>query len=248
MTAASIRLRPQDSVAIALRDRETGTTLPDHGLTLVTPVKRGHKFALADFAAGDKLLRYGQIIRQALKPIAVGPHAHTHNLGMGEHSLGYAMAQANAPMPMPLPDRSRTFDGYHRADGKVGTRNDLGVLTTGNCSATVAKLPTEAASRDPWFQSLENIDGIVPIGHGTGCAVNLKGEGCRLLFHTLQGYAQHANFGGILLIGLGCGAMQVWPASGKWTAQPSKPCAPGCWWSRVSGFTPPWPICPWRMW
>ena len=80
MTAASIRLHPQDSVAIALQDIEIGTTLPDHGLTLVTAVKRGHKFALADFAAGDKLLRYGQIIGQALEPIAAGAHVHVHNI------------------------------------------------------------------------------------------------------------------------------------------------------------------------
>jgi altronate hydrolase/galactarate dehydratase len=207
VTASSIRLHPQDSVAIALQDLEAGATLPDHGLTLTTPVKRGHKFALADFAPGDKLLRYGQIIGQALEPIATGAHVHTHNLGMGAHTQDYAMAQANAPLPML--DVTRTFDGYHRADGKVGTRNYLGVLTTVNCSATVAKLVTEAAERDPWFQSLENIDGIVPIVHGTGCAMDLKGEGYQLLFRTLQGYAQHANFGGILLIGLGCEAMQV---------------------------------------
>ena len=98
MTAASIRLHPQDSVAIALQDLEMGTALPDHGLKLVTPVKRGHKFALADFAAGDKLLRYGQIIGQALEPIAAGAHVHTHNLGMGEHTQDYAMAQADTPL------------------------------------------------------------------------------------------------------------------------------------------------------
>ena len=142
-----------------------------------------------------------------LEPIAAGACVHTHILGMGEHTQDYAMAQADTPLPML--DQTRTFDGYHRTDGKVGTRNYLRMLTTVNCSATVAKLVAEAASRDPWFQSLENVDGIVPIVHGTGCAMDLKGEGYHLLFRTLQGYAQHANFGGILLIGLGCEAMQV---------------------------------------
>ncbi len=170
-------------------------------------LKRGHKFALADFAAGDELPRYGQIIGQALEPISAGAYVHKHNLGMGEHTQNYAMAQANAPLP--VLDLTRTFDGYHRADGKVGTRNYLGVLTTVNCSATVAKLVAEAATRDPWFQGLENIDVIVPIVHDTGCAMDLKGDGYQVLFRTLQGYAQHANFGGIFLIGLGCEAMQV---------------------------------------
>ena len=142
-----------------------------------------------------------------LEPIAAGACVHTHILGMGEHTQDYAMAQADTPLPML--DQTRTFDGYHRTDGKVGTRNYLRMLTTVNCSATVAKLVAEAASRDPWFQSLENVDGIVPIVHGTGCAMDLKGEAYHLLFRTLQGYAQQANFGGILLIGLGCEAMQV---------------------------------------
>jgi altronate dehydratase len=126
---------------------------------------------------------------------------------MGEHTQDYAMAQANSPVPMR--DHTRIFDGYHRADGKVGTRNYLGVLTTVNCPATMAKLAAEAVAHDPWFQGLQNTDGIVPIVHINGCAMDLKGEGYRLLFRTLQGYAQHANFGGVLLIGLGCEAMQV---------------------------------------
>lgn len=77
---------------------------------------------------------------------------------MGVHTQDYAMAQANTPLP--VLDLTRTFDGYHRADGNVGARNYLGELTTVICSVTVAKLVAEAAERDPWFQSLENIDGI----------------------------------------------------------------------------------------
>lgn len=98
MTAASIRQHPEDSVAIALQDIEMGTIQPDHGLKLVTAVKLGHKFALAD--------------------LAVGAHVLTHNLGMGEHTQEYAMAQANSPLG--ILDHTRTFDGYHRVDGKVG--------------------------------------------------------------------------------------------------------------------------------
>jgi len=212
MTAAAIRLHADDSVAVALRDLPTGTVLTDFGVTLTMPVKRGHKVALQDLQPGARLYRYGQIIGQALEPIAAGAHVHTHNLGMGAHSQDYAIAQANTPLP---PLTGRSFQGYHRADGKVGTRNYLGVLTTVNCSATVARLVAEAAAHDPWFQTLENIDGIVPIVHGTGCAMDLQGEGYQILFRTLQGYAQHANFGGILLIGLGCEAMQVPALIGK---------------------------------
>ena len=213
MQAPAIRLNPLDSVAIALQDLDAGTTLPEFALTLIEPVKRGHKIALADQAVGAKLLRYGQIIGQALVPIAAGSHVHTHNLGMGPHQLDYAIAQANTPLP--AINEGRTFQGFHRADGKVGTRNYLGIITTVNCSGSVAKLVAEAAERDPYFKSLENLDGVVPIVHGTGCAMDMQGEGYDTLFRTLAGYAQHANFGGILLLGLGCEVMQVPALLGK---------------------------------
>ena len=213
MTAPAIRLHPEDSVVIALQDLTEGTSLPEFGLTLVEPVNRGHKIALRDQAQGAHLRRYGQIIGTALMPIRAGALVHTHNLGMGPHQLDYAIAQANTPLP--AINEPRSFDGYHRADGKVGTRNYLGVLTSVNCSGTVAKLVAEAAERDPFLQSLHNIDGIVPIVHGTGCGMDSKGEGYDTLFRTLAGYAQHPNFGGILLIGLGCEVMQVPALIGK---------------------------------
>ena len=213
MTAPAIRLHPQDSVIIALEDLKAGTALPEFALTLSEAVGRGHKIALQDQPQGSHLRRYGQIIGTALAPIKAGAHVHTHNLGMGPHELDYAIAQHNTPLP--AINEPRSFDGYHRADGKVGTRNYLGVLTSVNCSGTVAKLVAEAAEKDPFLQSLANIDGIVPIVHGTGCGMNSQGEGYDTLFRTLAGYAQHPNFGGILLIGLGCEVMQVPALIGK---------------------------------
>ncbi len=213
MPAPAIRLNARDTVAIALQDLAAGAGLSDLGVTLTEPVKRGHKIALVDLAEGQVLYRYGQIIGQALVPIAAGAHVHTHNLGMGPHELDYAIAEENTPLPI-LND-GRTFQGFHRADGKVGTRNYLGIITTVNCSGSVAKLVAEAAERDPYFRGLANVDGVVPIVHGTGCAMDMKGEGYETLFRTLAGYAQHANFGGILLLGLGCEAMQVPALVGK---------------------------------
>ena len=213
MPVQALRLHPEDSVAIALGDLPVGAHLTDLGVTLADPVNRGHKVALKDLAVGEKLFRYGQIIGEATVPIRSGQHVHTHNLGMGKHSADYAIAQGNTPLPEVTRDRS--FLGYHRADGKVGTRNYLGVITTVNCSGSVARFIAEATEREPWFQALENVDGIVPIVHGTGCAMDSKGEGYDTLFRTLAGYAQHANFGGILLVGLGCEVMQVPALIGK---------------------------------
>ncbi len=207
MSANAIRLHQLDTVAIALDDLAAGLELAEFGVTLAEPVRRGHKIALKDMETGGKLFRYGQIIGQATAPIKAGQHVHTHNLGMGEHSQDYAISQGNAALP--AIDEGRTFMGYHRADGKVGTRNYVGVVTTVNCSGSVARFIAEALEREPWFQALENVDGIVPIVHGSGCAIDSKGEGYETLFRTLAGYTQHANFGGVLLVGLGCEVMQI---------------------------------------
>ncbi|MGZ9809343.1 UxaA family hydrolase [Pseudoroseicyclus sp. H15] len=205
----ALRLHPDDDVAIALADLPPGTEV--EGVRLAEPVKRGHKLALRPLTPGDIVRRYGQVIGQATAPIAPGSHVHSHNLGMAEHS-GTATSTA---APLPPATEHRTFDGYHRADGTVGTRNYLGIVTTVNCSGSVAKFIAEAVERSPWFAEMSHVDGIVPITHGSGCAMDMEGEGYATLFRTLSGYVQHPNFGGVLLVGLGCEAMQVPALVGK---------------------------------
>jgi altronate hydrolase/galactarate dehydratase len=202
-----LALNPQDNVAIALADIAAGELASADGITLVQSVMRGHKFATAPIKAGQNVLRYGQIIGQATTDIAVGEHVHTQNLGMGSHAQNYA--HASEATALPSASANRTFNGYHRADGRVGTRNYLGILTSVNCSGSVAKFIAEAAEKTGLLDDFPNIDGIVPITHGTGCGMSGENEGYDTLFRTLSGYAQHPNFGGILLIGLGCEVMQV---------------------------------------
>jgi len=107
------------------------------------------------------------------------------------------------------------FQGFRRADGKAGTRNYLGILTSVNCAGSVARFIAEAAEKSGLLDEFENVDGIMPIVHGSGCGMSVDHEGYDTLFRTLSGYAQHANFAGILLIGLGCEVMQVPDLVGK---------------------------------
>ena len=202
-----IRLHPNDNVVVALADLPAGATLATEGLTLTTAVPRGHKIAMQAIEAGQNVIRYGQIIGMATSPIAPGDHVHSHNLGMGPHSQDYAHATANTALPPAT--EVRTFDGYHRADGTVGTRNYLGILTSVNCSGSVARFIAEAAEKSDWLAGFENVDGVVPIVHGTGCGMSGNDEGYDTLFRTLSGYARNPNFGGILLVGLGCEVMQI---------------------------------------
>ena len=209
MTKASrvIQLHPQDNVAIALADIAAGEIDQLSGLKALQSVKQGHKIAVQRIAAGSNVLRYGQIIGQAKADIAAGDHVHVQNLGMGDHTQDYDYA--SQAIPLAPAAELRTFNGYHRADGRVGTRNYLGILTSVNCSGSVAKFIAEAAEKSGLLDDFPNIDGIVPITHGTGCGMASDNEGYATLMRTLSGYAQHPNFGGILLIGLGCEVMQV---------------------------------------
>ncbi len=198
-----IRLHANDSVVIALADLPAGCDLGF--ATLPAAVPRGHKIASAPLPMGTPVLRYGQIIGQATHDIAPGAHVHSHNLGMGPHSTEYAIGADCHALPAVTP---RTFMGFHRADGQVGTRNYLGILTSVNCSGSVARFIAEAAERDPAIMRA-GIDGVVPIVHATGCGMSGVNEGYDTLMRTLKGYARNANFAGILLVGLGCEVMQV---------------------------------------
>ena len=214
----AIRLDARDNVAIALRDLPSGTTIDVNQTELISKIGRGHKVAIEPISKGENVFRYGQIIGQAKSDIAAGEHVHVHNLGMGEHEQDFGFAtQINS---LPEVTSERTFQGFHRSDGKVGTRNYVGILTTVNCSGSVARFMAEAAEKSGLLDDYPNVDGIVPIVHGTGCGMSSKNEGYALLFRTLSGYAQHPNFAGVLLVGLGCEVMQLADLVGGRTIRP----------------------------
>ncbi|MBA3910110.1 MAG: galactonate dehydratase [Rhodobacter sp.] len=206
MAEGVIRLHLADNVVIALQDLSAGSIVAELNVPLPTAVPRGHKIALHAIAKGEQVIRYGQIIGQATEDVPAGGHVHSHNLGMGPHSSDYAIGSESRPLP---PLEPRSFMGFHRADGSVGTRNYLGILTSVNCSGSVARFIAEAAEKDPEILATPGLDGVVPIVHSTGCGMSGVNEGYDTLMRTLKGYARNPNFGGILLVGLGCEVMQV---------------------------------------
>lgn len=200
-TARILKLHPDDNVGIALADLAPG----DDGAGEAIP--RGHKFALQPIGEGEFVRKYGQIIGAATVAIPAGAHVHEHNMGMGTDRGGEG-GQEGVPALAPSAQED-TFLGFPRADGRAGTRNFIGILTTVNCAGSVAQFIADDAERRGLLDDLENVDGIVPISHGTGCGMADKGEGYDILLRTLAGYAQHPNFGAILVIGLGCEVMQL---------------------------------------
>ena len=210
-TGALLRLHPDDAVAVAREDLPAGTQVPlDAGvLVLRDDVPAGHKVAVRDVPAGGQVRKYGSLIGLATAPIAAGDHVHVHNLGMAEIERDYAFGTDAVVPPVLPPEQRATFSGLRRSDGRVGTRNYIGVLTSVNCSAQAAKRIAAAFSAPDALDDYPNVDGVVALTHGTGCGMASAGEGFALLRRVLTGYARHANFGALLVVGLGCEVNQV---------------------------------------
>lgn len=197
-------LHPDDDVAVLTETVPAGTTVDVPGggrLAVGHEVPAGHKIALHDLPAGALVHKYGEVIGTATAPVRAGEHVHTHNLAMpadpGSRTGGAGHSAAAVSVPDDLP---RTFLGIRRAGGAVATRNYVGVLTTVNCAATVAR--AVAARSEPLLP--EGVDGVVALTHGTGCGMASAGPGWDLLRRTLTGYARHPNLGALVVVGLGC--------------------------------------------
>jgi arabinonate dehydratase len=208
MLPLAIRLSPADNVVVARADLLPGTALEEEKLASRGHIPAGHKLATAAIAKGEPVRKYNQIIGFATADIAPGEHVHTHNLAMGNFARDYAFcADARGATLVPEGERA-TFEGIVRSDGRIATRNYLGILTSVNCSATAARLIADQF-RGPALADFPNVDGVVALGHGTGCGMASEGEAMDVLRRTLAGYARHANFAGVLILGLGCEANQI---------------------------------------
>ena len=206
-----IRLHPQDDVLIA-RAQLVGGAVAEN-VTVKGLIPPGHKVATRAIAEGEPVRRYNQIIGFASKPIAAGEHVHTHNLGVGPNGGDFVRDYAfGADVKAQPATREATFMGIRRGDGRVASRNYIGILSSVNCSATAARAIADHFSRQTNAKALADypmIDGVVALTHGTGCGMDTEGMGMQILERTLAGYATHANFWGVLVVGLGCEANQI---------------------------------------
>jgi altronate hydrolase len=156
------------------------------------------------------VVKFGQVIGYATRPIAPGEHVHTHNCGFGAHDqdyrIGADLEAARAAVPRVAP---ATFQGYRRGNGQVGTRNMIAVCATVNCSATVIRRAADQVTASGILADYPNVDGVVAFAHGTGCGMAADGPGFDNLQRVLWGHATHPNVGAAVFVGLGCEVMQV---------------------------------------
>jgi len=201
----ALRLDRRDNVLVAVTDLPRGTSV--EGITLADDVPAGHKVASASVTAGEPVRKFGQIIGFAQGDILEGQHVHEHNCAYGEFSREAQVGADYTPTEL-VPEAERaTFRGYLREDGRVATRNMIGVVTTVNCSATVARAIVDRL-RQQALPDYPNVDDIVAFTHTGGCGTAATGENIETLRRTLAGVMRHPNIAGVLLLGLGCEANQ----------------------------------------
>ncbi|MEZ6042037.1 MAG: altronate dehydratase family protein [Planctomycetaceae bacterium] len=203
-----LRLHPSDNVAVARVAMAKGDHAEYDGgsVVLEDAIPAGHKVAIRAIAQGEAILKYGQPIGQASESVAVGRWVHVHNVKASRGQQSYEFCtEITSP---PVPTEQRTFMGYRRRDGGIGTRNYIALLSTVNCSATTARYVAQELARTD-LSDFPNVDGVVPLVHKGGCAFAFDGEDHRQFNRTLAGFATHPNFSANLILGLGCETAQA---------------------------------------
>jgi altronate hydrolase len=215
LSEVAIRLHPEDQVAIAKTNLQAGTTLvleedKDSRREVSTRgfIPSGHKVALAHVAGGEPVHRYGQIIGFATQFIQPGDHVHTHNLSVKDFDRDYAYGADVVPASYIPESERRTFLGYKRANGQVGTRNYVALISSVNCSAHTCREIAHYFTPDR-LVTYPNVDGVIALTHHSGCSTRVGGQDYLLLQRTLAGMARHANIGAYILVGLGCETNQI---------------------------------------
>ena len=205
----AVLLRADDNVAVAARPIPKGFPLAVGGRSVVVrePIALGHKVAVADVEVGEPIRKYGQIIGFASRSIARGDWVHVHNLSADVFERDYAFSSQQAP-PLPVVE-PRTFQGYLRADGRVGTRNYVAVISAVNCSASTSRVVAERFRGDEWRERFPNVDGVFAITHKGGCGIPTRGPDHLQLERVLAGFANHPNVAACVLVGLGCEVSQA---------------------------------------
>jgi altronate hydrolase len=200
MAADLLTIDPRDDVAVALHGLAAGDPVAP-GVVARADIPAGHKVALKAVAAGGEVRKYGWPIGHATADIAPGDHVHTHNLATslsGQEAYAYVPAASEA-----LPRPEATFQGYRRANGRVGTRNEIWILCTVGCVArTAQRIAAEANVR---FKG--RVDGVHALTHPFGCSQ--LGDDLSATRRMIAALAGHPNAGGVLVLGLGCESNQL---------------------------------------
>jgi altronate hydrolase len=201
-----VRLDSSDNVVTATQSLAAHRPIEQVETTGLIP--SGHKIATVEIGQGEAVRKYAQVIGYASQPIAAGDHVHTHNVEFRSTDANYEFSTDLRPVaPVDASERD-TFMGYRRANGSVGTRNYIAIVTSVNCSATAARMIADYFTPER-LAEYPNVDGVAAFVHGTGCGMAGDGDGFEALQRVMWGYARHPNHAGVLMVGLGCEMNQI---------------------------------------
>ena len=201
-----VRLSNFDNVVTATITLQANETI--EGIKTLQSVPKGHKIASCDIKKGNQVTKYAQCIGYASVDITAGEHVHTHNVEFRNTQTDYEFSTEKKPVDFVAHDARDTFMGFRRANGSIGTRNYIAIVTSVNCSATAARRIADAFGPDE-LKAYPNVDGVVAFVHGTGCGMAGDGEGFEALQRVMWGYARHPNHAAVLMVGLGCEMNQI---------------------------------------
>ena len=204
----AIILNENDNIVIALENMNAGQYLKQFALTIDAPILSGQKIAKIDISENSPIYKYGTIIGFADSNILKGQVLTNSNVIFKEFIREHDYCAKYQPTRFVNASSERSFMGFKRDDGRVGTRNYIAVVSTVNCSATVVH-EIAAYFTNEKLKNYSNIDGVAAFSHSTGCGMELSGEPMNLLHRTLGGYINHPNVASSLVVGLGCERCQV---------------------------------------
>ena len=204
----AIILNENDNIVIALENMNAGQYLKQFALTIDAPILSGQKIAKIDISENSPIYKYGTIIGFADSNILKGQVLTNSNVIFKEFIREHDYCAKYQPTRFVNASSERSFMGFKRDDGRVGTRNYIAVVSTVNCSATVVH-EIAAYFTEEKLKNYSNIDGVAAFSHSTGCGMELSGEPMNLLHRTLGGYINHPNVASSLVVGLGCERCQV---------------------------------------
>src|SRR3989442_13186460 len=205
----AIVIRPEkDNIAVVTADfLDRGRELLCHGavITISGRVLRGQSFAVRPVPKGQAYVPCGDPIGLASRAVEPGEPIDESNLEDRLPRLTVRYRDHREPTPIAPELAALSFDGYVRPDGTVGTRNFVGVVTSGMCSSTEAHEIASRAMREIYSrQKYPNVDGVVPISQESGCGMP-DGHAVDVLSGLLANTMRHPNLAAAIYIDLGCG-------------------------------------------
>jgi galactarate dehydratase len=204
-----ITLDSRDNVAVVVSTgRLPSGTVFDDGLTLADAVPQGHKVAVVDIAEGDAVIRYGEIIGYAARPLSRGSWVSESAVTLPAPPDLNGLSIATRVPPAQPSLEGYTFQGYRNPDGSAGTRNILAISTSVQCVAGVVDYVVPII-KERLLPKYPNVDDVVGLNHAYGCGYAADAPAAAVPIRTLQNLARNPNFGGeVLIVGLGCEKLQ----------------------------------------